>query len=89
MCSRRAGRLSYLETGRLSDDGARVLFHGRGRDSDAPAVLDLASMRFLAMPAETTASTTRGTTFAFLDDDRRLAAFDKSIRTLRCYDTAL
>lgn len=86
VCALQSDRPAYLETGHLSADGTRVLFHSEDGDRGTPAVLDLASMQFVAMPPEATGSETKAN--ASLLSGELLVVLSREDRVLRGYDLA-
>lgn len=86
VCALQSDRPTYMETGRLSADGSRVLFDGDHGDR-MPAVLDLESHGFLAMPpAPTRAEKDGANVRPTLVSSSLLVTFDDDDRTLRGYD---
>jgi len=86
VCALQSDHPTYMETGRLSADGSRVLFDGDHGDR-MPAVLDLESHGFLAMPpAPTRAEKDGANVRPTLVSSSLLVTFDDDDRTLRGYD---
>ena len=86
VCALQSDHPTYMETGRLSADGSRVLFDSNHGDR-MPAVLDLESHGFLAMPpAPTRAEKDGANVRPTLVSSSLLVTFDDDDRTLRGYD---